>query len=187
MGLLSLFIEDIFNLLEKKVKSYIIEEITNCKILNEFDLQCRFVSYLRENVEKFRDDRWSIFNTFYLKAAKKIPDVLIFLNYKPVIFIEIKYYGFNHPNRDKILRDLDKLHEYFNIYSLTIKRGYSFNIFTYSKEKFDEFNKTLNNRIQLKYIKVLNINLREVDNYHQVRNKVLERITRLTSNLKERE
>lgn len=186
MGIISLSIQDMFNLLEKKTKDYLLGEIMNYKILNEFDLQCRFVTFLKEYIETFRDKRWHIFNTYYLKAAKKIPDILIFLDYKPVIFIEIKYFGFNNPKKDKILRDIEKLHDYFNIYSLTIRRGYSLNVFTYTEENFKKFNQLLNNNISLNDIKFININLRDIENFDQIKSIVLDRITRMASNLKER-
>ncbi len=186
MGLLSLYVEDFYEIIERKAKSFIINEIINCNILNEFDLQCRFIGFLRNEIDAFRDSRWNIYNTFYLKASNKIPDILIFLNYKPVIFIEVKYYGFNNPNREKIYNDLTKLHNYFSRYSLSIKRGYTYNIFSYSKQKCEEFERILRNKINNKDIRAINLNLREREDFYEIKSKVLDTIAKLKSNLKER-
>ena len=186
MGILSLFVEDVYEIIEKKVKTYIIDEIIKCHILNEFDFQCKFVSFLKNEIDTFRDARWNIYNTFYLKASKKIPDILIFLNYKPVIFIEVKYYGLNNPNKEKIYRDLTKLHNYFSRYSLSLKRGYTYNIFSYTKKKNEEFERTLINKINHKDIKVINLNLKELKKFDNIKTKVLDTIARMRLNLKER-
>lgn len=182
----SLFVEDVYEIIEKKVKTHIINEIIKCHILNEFDFQCKFVSLLKDEIDTFKDARWNIYNTFYLKASKKIPDILIFLNYTPIIFIEVKYYGFNNPNKEKIYRDLTKLHNYFFRYSLSLKRGYTYNIFSYSKKKSDEFERSLINKINQKDIKVVNLNLKELKEFDKIKAKVLNTIARMRSNLRER-
>jgi len=186
MGLLSLLIEDVYEIIEKKAKTFIFNEIIKCHILNEFDFQCKFVGFLRNEIDTFKDARWNIYNTFYLKASNKIPDILIFLNYKPVIFIEVKYYGFNIPNKQKIYKDLTKLHNYFSMYSLSLKKGYTYNVFSYSKKKNDEFERILINKIKQKDIKVVNLNLKEFKEFNSIKSKVLDTIDRMRLNLIER-
>ncbi len=186
MGLLSLFIEDVYEIIEKRAKLFITREIINFNILNEFDFQCKFVTFLKSKINAYKDTRWKIYNTFYLKASQKIPDILIFLNYKPTIFIEVKYYGFKPPDRAKIFRDLAKLHYYFSSYSLSLKKGYTYNVFSYSKQKCEEFERLLRNRITQKDIKVINLNLKELKDFNNIKSRVVDTIAKLKSNLKVR-
>lgn len=186
MGILSLFIEDVYEIIEKRIKNFLIKEITNCNILNEFDFQCKFVGFIRKQIDNYKDNRWKIYNTFYLKATKEIPDVLIFLNYKPVIFIEVKYYGFSNPRRIKIFKDLSKLHNYFAIYSLSLKRGYTYNVFSYSRRKYEEFERSIRNKIKQTEIKSINLNLKEIEDFYDIKSKVLDTIDKMKLNLKER-
>lgn len=186
MGLLSLFIEDVFDIIEKRAGKFLINEIAKCNILNEFDFQCKFTSFLINEINEYKDARWRVYNTFYLKASHKIPDILIFLNYTPIIFIEVKYYGFKNPNRERIFRDLIKLHNYFSKYSLSIKRGYTYNVFSYSKEKNKELERSLRNEIHYRDINVINLNLKELKDFNKIKSDVLNTVKNLKLNLKER-
>jgi len=145
--------------------TYIQNEIDLGFILSEIDFHFKIFSYFENKFLQFNDNSWKIHNCFYLDKKKQYPDMVFFHQQTPLIVFELKYFGFNAPNKYGILKDISKIKGYFKTYSCSLVMGYSINCFDMDKEKFKDFQLELLNEINDRRLKCININLHDIHNY----------------------
>lgn len=166
--MISLKEEDVYELIENRVRNYIFHQIRQTHIFNEIDFQFKIVYFLESKIDSYSDLNWNIFNCYYLKKPKMYPDIMIFHFNRPIICIELKFFRFKPPNYKLIIEDLNKLHIYFKNYP-TLKKGYSFNVFNQLSKKYNKFERILRNKIKDDRISIINMNLREIESYKKIR------------------
>ena len=167
--MISLKKEDICKFIETSIITSIFDHILKTHILNELDLQFKIISFLETEIDKYNDVNWKIFNCYYLKKPKMYPDIIIFHSFKPIICLELKFFGFIPPKKELVYEDLKKLHTYFADYP-SLLQGYSLNVFNLISKNFSKFDRRTRNKIKDDRISIINLNLREISEYAKAKN-----------------
>lgn len=171
----SLTDRDIFNIIEEKISNAIINSIKKNQILSELDFQFKILDFINYEILKNNDLRWKIHNCYYISEFRKFPDLVLFLDNLPVIFIEIKCFLFKNPNVEEINDDIKKLDLILKNFA-NIKKCYTINVYSCSEKKDKDFQKSIL-QIDEDKIEIINWNLelllKDFDNYKKKYNQYL--------------
>jgi len=182
MTVVNLCFQDIINIIENKLESFILNKIKECKILNEIELQYYIINFINLKLQEFNDFTWCIHNLYYLKKNRKYPDIVLFQNLLPTFCLELKYFGFHQPKQTSVFDDLKKLHGYFKTYPSSLLQGYSFNVFNMKSEEVITFEQKIKELITDKRVKYMLINLRTIKDYPNVKKKYEDYLKNLDLN-----
>lgn len=171
---LSLNEKDIINFIQKNVNSFLVSLIRRYRIIKEADLQYQLYFFLERFIEKYNDKRWTLYNVYYLKKTKQYPDLFLMLDRIPIIFIELKYYGFFPPNISNIKTDLRKIIRYVVDYP-KVKYTLSINLFSLENNQTEQLNISMRDSTTDERVKFLNINLiQELQDFDKIKSKYIE-------------